>query len=165
MRTYRSSSLNWVGSALFVFVLMLAAGILLLVSGMPFEGVPAVLVCMGAPLTVLLAAVFFGVASRNLTLDDEKIVFPRATRINGKNHFKRRAVPFEEICSFSSKFAEGDHGWAVLISFVLTGNAQRDTIFYSVKTKDGTSIDFTLFDYGKETEKEIAETIRRKMNS
>ena len=163
MKKYRFSSFKWFVVVLLVFVLMLAVGIILLVSGMPFEGFPAVLVCMGAALGVLTAFFFFVAACRTLTIDDEKIVLPRGTRINGKAPFKRRALPFDEISSFSSRFVEGDHGRALLISYVLTGIALADSIFYSIKTKDGTTIEFTLYDFGKESEKEISETIRRRV--
>ena len=58
-------------------------------------------------------------------------------------------INIDEIHSIKSELYKGD------------GIISKDTLFHILKLKDGTVIKFTLYAYGKDSEKEILESIKK----
>ena len=98
---------------------------------------------------MLFLACFFAEKSRYLTIDCEKIVLPRGADKNGKMSFQKTVINIDEIHSIKSELYKGD------------GIISKDTLFHTLKLKDGTAIKFTLYAYGKDAEKEILESIEK----
>ena len=98
-------------------------------------------------LPVLFVGCYFATRSRYLTLDEEKVSFPRGVG-NGIRFFQRTTVNFCDVQSLVSELKKGD------------GFITGDCLWYTMTMKDGTKISFYLYEYGKEAEQEIIETIR-----
>ncbi len=66
--------------------------------------------------------------------------------------YTSRATNINQISSIESKLTKGD------------GFFLKDTYFHTLKLKDGIKITFSLYAYGKNAEKEILETILKKVH-
>jgi hypothetical protein len=91
---------------------------------------------------------YFAEKSRYLTIDHEKVLFPRGVG-NGRKFFQRTMVKFCDIQSFESKLIKQDD------IFLGTG----EYFHHTLTLKDGTILSVYLYAYGKEAETEIVETI------
>jgi hypothetical protein len=100
---------------------------------------------MGSMLGVLFLSVYLASRSRTLVLDGNCIVFSGGAEVNGKMQFRKTVVETDEIQFVESRFRKGD------------GIVAEDTYFHTLTLADGTRITVTLYEYGKESEKEILE--------
>ena len=127
---------------------VLLTGIILAFAGIGNIGLPIGLIMMGGLLGILFFSCFLAEKSRALIINADQITFPRGAEINGKTVFQKTTIQTTQIRSVETKFYPGD------------GVIAKDTDFYTLRLKDGTSVTFTLYAYGKEAEKEILETIK-----
>ena len=109
-----------------------------------------VMIALGGVFGILFLICFLAEKSRALIIDTEKIIFPRGADKNGKIVFQKTTVKLCDINSVDTKLYKGD------------GIISKDTSFHTINLKDGTKITVTLYAYGKESENEILETIKRK---
>lgn len=108
-------------------------------------------------LFLLLLALLFWVCwlaekSRYLTVDEEKVSFPRGVG-NGIRFFQRTTVYFRDVQTIVSELKKGD------------GFITGDSLWHTMTMRDGTAISFYLYEYGKEAEREIIETIQNRITS
>jgi hypothetical protein len=89
-------------------------------------------------MSILFLSCFFAEKSRYLTIDDKKITLPRGAYINGKKSFQKTVIYIDQIHSINVVLHKGD------------GIISKDTLFYVLRLKDGTSIKFTLYAFGKD---------------
>lgn len=139
------------GLAIFAIIstAVLAIGIVLIITNSSNAGLQIGLTMAGGFMSTLLFACLFAEKSRWLTIDDNEIVLPRGADNNGKMVFKRTVLKVGKITSVESNLHKG-------YRFI-----SKDTWFHTLKLEDGTKITFTLYEYGKEAEEEILETIRK----
>jgi hypothetical protein len=159
MKEYVSSSLKWLLLCLIVFVMVLIAAVVILVFKLVSTPVSVPLMIFAVVLFILFLIVFLAERSRYLIVDNHQINLPRGAVINGKSAFSRTLIEFDSVCSFESKFRKGDHGVFALIISLLGGVYAKDTTFYSIKLTNGDTVTFTLYEFCKESEKEIVSTI------
>ena len=148
MKKYTSRATKWLIVVSLICGVVLLTGIILAFAGVKNIGLPIGFILLGGLLGVIFLACFFAEKSRALIINTDKVIFPRGAEKNGKQFFKKTVVRISDIRSVESKFYKGD------------GIISGDCFFYTFKLKDGTSITVTLYEYGKETEKEILETIK-----
>lgn len=150
MKKYRSDATKWLGIITLICFAALAAGILLIVADFPkteFQGgLEVVLTCGGGVMGLLFLVCFLGERSRVLIIDTDTIVFSRYADKNGKT-----VIKIDEISSVESKLYKGN------------GIISKDTYFHTLELKDGTMITFTLYHFGRDREKEILETIKKRI--
>ena len=149
MKTYISRATKWLAILTSISVAVLIAGIICIFVYSSNVGLQIGLTMLGGPMSILFLACFFAEKSRYLTIDCEKIVLPRGADKNGKMSFQKTVINIAEIRSIKSELYKGD------------GIISKDTLFYTLKLKDGTAIKFTLYAYGKDAEKEILESIKK----
>lgn len=163
MKKYVSSSLKWLLLCLIVFVMILIAAVVIFVFKLVSTSVSVPLTIFSFLLFILFLAIFFAEKSRYLTVDDRQITLPRGAIINGKTAFSKTLIEFDFVCSFESKFRNGDHGVFALIISLLGGVNAKDTTFYSIKLINDDTVTFTLYEFGKESETEIVSAIKRRL--
>ena len=127
---------------------VLLTGIIFAFAGIGNIGVLIGLILMGGLLGIIFFSCFIAEKSRALIINADQITFPRGVEINGKTVFQKTTIQTTKIRSVETKFYPGD------------GVIANDTNFYTLRLKDGMSVTFTLYAYGKEAEKEILETIK-----
>ena len=147
MKTYISRATKWLAILTIISVAVLIAGIICIVAHSSNVELQIGLTMLGGLMSMLFLACFFAEKSRYLTIDCEKIVLPRGADKNGKMSFHKTIINVDEIHLIKSELYKGD------------GIISRDTLFHTINLNDGTIIKFTLYAYGKETEKEILESI------
>ena len=152
MKRYTSCATKWLAILTIISVAVLIAGIICILAHSSNVGLQVGLTMFGGLMSILFLSCFFAEKSRYLTIDDEKIVLPRGTIINEKTSFRRTIINTNEISSIKSELYKGD------------GIISKDTLFHTLKLKNGAKITFTLYAYGKEAEKEIVETIKIAFN-
>ena len=148
MKIYTSRAIKWLAVLSIIGVTVLIAGIICILAHSSSVGLQIGLTMLGSLISILFLSCFFAEKSRYLTINDEKIVLPRGAYKNGKMSFKRTIINVNEICSIKSELYKG----VEIIS--------KDTLFHTLTLKDGTTIKFTLYAYGKKVENEILEMIR-----
>jgi hypothetical protein len=150
MKKYTSRATKWLAIFTIVSVAVLIAGIIFILARSSNVGLQIGLTMLGGLMSILFLSCFFAEKSRYLIIDDEKIIFPRGADKNGKMVFQKTTVKLCDINSVDTKLHKGD------------GIISKDTSFHTINLKDGTKITVTLYAYGKESENEILETIKRK---
>ena len=148
MKKYTSQATKWLMIVSLICGVVLLTGIILAFAGIGNIGLPIGLIMMGGLLGILFFSCFLAEKSRALIINADQITFPRGAEINGKTVFQKTTIQTNQIRSVETKFYPGD------------GVIAKDTDFYTLRLKDGTSVTFTLYAYGKEAEKEILETIK-----
>ena len=148
MKKYTSRGAKWLGLLAGISVAALSAGICCIVINTANVDLQVAFTLMGAMLSIVFLPCYFAERSRYLVMDAERIILPRGAVKNGKLCFRRTVINTDEICAMKSVLRKGDR-------FVT-----KDTFFHTVILKDGTSIQFTLYAYGKD-EEEILEGIKK----
>ena len=148
MKKYTSQATKWFMIVSLICGVVLLTGIILAFADIGNIGLPIGLIMMGGLLGILFFSCFLAEKSRALIINADQITFPRGAEINGKTVFQKTTIQTTQIRSVETKFYPGD------------GVIAKDTDFYTLRLKDGTSVTFTLYAYGKEAEKEILETIK-----
>lgn len=148
MKRYASRATKLFAIATLICGAVVLIGIIIAFAGVKNIGLPIGFILSGGFLGVIFFACFFAEKSRALIINTDKVIFPRGAEKNGQQFFKKTVVRISDIRSVESKFYKGD------------GIISGDCFFYTFKLKDGTSITVTLYEYGKEAEKEILETIK-----
>ena len=148
MKKYTSQATKWLMIVSLICGVVLLTGIILAFAGIGNIGLPIGLIMMGGLLGILFFSCFLAEKSRALIINADQITFPRGAEINGKTVFQKTTIQTTQIRSVETKFYPGDRVIA------------KDTNFYTLRLKGGTSVTFTLYAYGKEAEKEILETIK-----
>ena len=148
MKKYTSQATKWLMIVSLICGVVLLTGIIFAFAGIGNIGLPIGLIMMGGLLGILFFSCFLAEKSRALIINADQITFPRGAEINGKTVFQKTTIQTTQILSVETKFCPGD------------GVIAKDTNFYTLRLKDGTSVTFTLYAYGKEAEKEILETIK-----
>ena len=148
MKKYTSQATKWLMIVSLICGVVLLTGIIFAFAGIGNIGLPIGLIMMGGLLGILFFSCFLAEKSRALIINADQITFPRGAEINGKTVFQKTTIQTTQIRSVETKFYPGD------------GVIAKDTNFYTLRLKDGTSVTFTLYAYGKEAEKEIFETIK-----
>ena len=149
MRKYTSRATKLLAVFAIISVIMLVIGLILIVSNSSNLELKLVITIFGGLMSIIFLSCFFAEKSRWLAINDNEIVLPRGADNNGKMVFKRTIIKVDEITSVESNLYKGD------------GLISKDTLFHTLKLKDGTKVTFTLCSYGKTTEKEILETIKK----
>ena len=148
MKKYTSQATKWLMIVSLICGVVLLTGIIFAFAGIGNIGVLIGLILMGGLLGIIFFSCFIADKSRALIINSDQITFPRGAEINGKTVFQKTTIQTTKIRSVETKFYPGD------------GVIAKDTNFYTLRLKDGTSVTFTLYAYGKEAEKEILETIK-----
>ncbi len=149
MKRYISRATKWLAILTFISVAMLGMGVIFIVANIPNVGLQIGLTMFGALMSILFLTCYLADKSRTLVIDADKITFPRGADKNGKMVLQKTVIRLDEIRSIESKFHKGD------------GIISGDCFFHTLKLKDGTEVTVTLYAYGKESEKDILETIRK----
>lgn len=149
MKKYTSQATKWFMVVTLICSVVLLTGIILAFMELKDIGFPVGLILMGGLLGVIFFSCFLAEKSRSLTIGADRIVFPRGAQINGKTVLQKTVVKISEISSVEIKSFKGD------------GFISKDTNFYTLRLADSKKVTVTLYSYGKETEKEILETIKR----
>lgn len=145
MKKYIPKATKWFAALALVSAAILAAGIVLILVGSVDIGLQIGFTMMGSMLGILFLSVCLASRSRTLVLDENCIVFPRGAQVNGKRPFRKTVVKTDEVRLVESCFRKGD------------GIVAADTYFHILTLADGTKLTVTLYEYGKESEKEILE--------
>ena len=148
MKKYTSQATKWLMIVSLICGVVLLTGIIFASAGIGNIGVLIGLILIGGLLGIIFFSCFIAEKSRALIINADQITFPRGVEINGKTVFQKTTIQTTQIRSVETKFYPGD------------GVIAKDTNFYTLRLKDGTSVTFTLYAYGKEAEKEIWETIK-----
>ena len=148
MKKYTSRATRWLAILAIISVTVLIMGVICILAHSSNVGLQVGLTMLGALMSILFLCCFFAEKSRYLTIDNEKVILSRGADINEKKSFRKTVINISEIHSIKSELYKGD------------GIISKDTFFYTLKLKDGTVIRFTLYDYGKDAEKEILESIK-----
>ena len=148
MKKYTSQATKWLMIVSLICGVVLLTGTIFAFAGIGNIGVLIGLILMGGLLGTIFFSCFIAEKSRALIINADQITFPRGAEINGKTVFQKTTIQTTQIRSVETKFCPGD------------GVIAKDTNFYTLRLKDGTSVTFTLYAYGKEAEKEILETIK-----
>lgn len=148
MKKFTSQATKWLMIVSLICGVVLLTGIILAFAGIGNIGLPIGLIMMGGLLGILFFSCFLAEKSRALIINADQITFPRGAEINGKTVFQKTTIQTTQIRSVETIFYPGD------------GVITKDTNFYTLRLKDGTSVTFTLYAYGKESENEILETIK-----
>ena len=148
MKKYTSQATKWLMIVSLICSVVLLTGIIFAFAGIGNIGLPIGLIMMGGSLGIIFFSCFIADKSRALIINADQITFPRGAEINGKTVFQKTTIQTTKNRSVETKFYPGD------------GVIAKDTNLYTLRLKDGTSVTFTLYAYGKEAEKEIWETIK-----
>ena len=153
MTKYTPKATSWLATVSILSFAALLTGMILPVLGV--NNVPAqiCLSVLGGFNGILFFCCYIADTGRTLTVDAEKIVFPRGIVKNGKTTYRKTAVTFDEIRAIESSLHKGNR----VIS--------KDCSLHYLSLNDGTKITVTLYAYGKEAEAEIVETIRRNIRN
>ena len=149
MKKYVSRETKWYALFALICFAILIAGIVLILAGSQNIPLQIGLIISGGLLGALFLSCFFTARSRVLTIDPEKIVFPKGAAKNGRMTWRKNTVKFEDIRAINTNVYKGF--WLI----------SKDTSFSTLTLKDGTAITATFSTYGKDAEKEIVETIRQ----
>lgn len=152
MKKFIPKNTKWLASLTLLSAAMLAVGIVLICVGTSNVGVQIGFTMLGGLLGILFFSCYLAEKSRTLVIDGDKMIFPRGADKNGKMVFQKTAVKLDEICAVESRLRRGDK--------LLT----EDTYFHALTLKDGTRITVTLYEYGKDSEKEILEMIKNSIS-
>ena len=148
MKKYTSTSTKWLAILSAINALMLLIGIILIIFNAANIELQFLLTAFGSSMSILFLPIFFAERSRWLTIDEKTIDLPRGAKKNEKISFKRTVIDIEKIRSFEYTLHKGD------------GIISKDARFYTLTLKDSTTIEFTLYAYGKEAEEEIWDAIK-----
>lgn len=149
MKKFTSRATKWLAVLTLISLVTLAAGVVSIVVSSPNISRQIGLTALGGVMSIFFSAAYFAEKSRTLVIYKDKFIFPRGADINGKTVFQKTVIKVDEISSIKSKFYKGDK--------IISG----DCFFHTLKLKDGTNVTVTLYAYGKESEKEILETIQK----
>lgn len=128
---------------------ILATGIVLIVVNFPNISLQVALTASGGLTSIIFLSSFFADKSRVMVVYEDRFVFPRGADKNGKLVFQKTVIESNEISSVESQLHKGDK--------IISG----DCFFHTLKLKDGTKVTVTLYEYGREAEKEIIETSKK----
>ena len=148
MKKYTSSASKRLMMFTLISCAVFSTGIVLAFADVANIVLPIVLILTGGLLGIIFFSCFLAEKSRSLVIRADRIVFPRGAEVNQKTVFQKTVVMTNDIRSIEIKRCTGDR----LIT--------KDTNFYLLKLKDGNTVAVTLYQYGKEAEKEIFETIK-----
>ena len=151
MKSYTSGATKPFAILTLISAAVFAMGIVFIALDTPNIGLQIGLTMLGGLMSILFLLVFWAEKGRYLTIDSERLDLPRGADRNGKISFKRTVVKINEIRSMDSKLYQGD------------GVVAKDTFFHTLTLNDGTTIQFALYAYGKNAEKEIVETIQKRI--
>lgn len=146
MKKYISQSVKWFALLTVICAAALITGVILIIANSPTVELQVGLTILSGLMGILFLSIFIAEKSRYLTIDDQKMVLPRGEIINKKMSFQRTVIDMDEICSVESKLHKGD------------GIYSKNAFFHTLTLKDGTTITFTLYAYGKDAEAEILQT-------
>ena len=149
MKKYTSRATKWLAILAIVSVTVLIVGVICILAHSSNVGLQVGPTMLGALMSILFFSCFFAEKSRYLTIDNEKVMLPRGAVINEKMSFRKAVININEIHSIKSELYKGD------------GIISKDTLFHTIKLNNDTTINFTLYAYGKEAEIEILESIRK----
>ena len=149
MKKYTSRATKRLAIVTLISAVILATGIVFTISDYHNIGLQIGLTAVGGIMSILLFSCFLAEKGRYLIIDADKIVLPRGADKNGKLSFQRTVVKISEISAVENNMHKGD------------GIISKDTCFYTLKLKDGTAIQFTLFAYGRAAEEEIIESVKK----
>ena len=149
MKKYTSRGTKWLAIFAIISVTVLIVGVICILAHSSNVELHVGLTMPGALMSILFLSCFFTGKSRYLTIDNEKVILPRGADINEKMSFRKTVININEIHSIKSELYKGD------------GIILKDTLFHTIKLNNGTTIKFTLYEYGKEAEMEILESIRK----
>lgn len=147
MKKYMPRDTKWLAICTLVGAVMLITGVALTLIQDSLLSI--VLALCGGIMSILSLCVFLATKSRVLIIDTEKIIFPRGAKKNGKLVLQKTVIKPEDIRSVESNLYTGD------------GVISKDCLFYTLTLKDGTKVTVTLYEYGKDAEKEILDTIQK----
>lgn len=147
MKKYTSSAIKPLALITVLCFSVLMIGIILIFIDIPIIGVDIGLIMLGGLTGIIFLTGYLAEKNRVLTIDEEKIVFPKGIEINGKTAYSKTEVKFCEISHIEAKLHKGDK--------ITT----KDTYFYTLKLKNNTTLTVTLYSFGKEAEKEIFEIL------
>ena len=150
MKKYTPCDAKWYAAVAAACAVALIVGLVLLVAGNQNDSLIFCLIGLGGFFSLLFFGVFLAEKSRFLVIDDQKIIFPRGATQNGKLAWQRTTVNRADLISMERELHRGDP----LID-------SKDCFCYILTLKDGTKVSVHLYAYGKNGEKEIAETIRQ----
>ena len=148
MKRYAPRALKWFVILSVMSAAMLVIGIISIVINIPNVGIKIGLIGLGGLMSILFFSLYLAEKSRSLVIDVDKITFPRGVRKNGKIVLRKTIIRLDTIRSIESKLYKGDG--------ILSG----DCFFHTLKLKDDTDVTVTLYEYGKNAEKEILEVLQ-----
>ena len=151
MKKYISQSAKWFALLTIICAAALIAGVILIITNSPIIELQVGLTMCGGLMGILFLSVYIADKSRYLTIDGQKMVLPRFETKNGKMSFRRIVIHMGDIRSVESRFYKGD------------GIISKDGFLHTLTLKDGTTIKFTLYAYGKDAEAEILQTIKNRI--
>ena len=151
MKKYNSQATKWLVIPTLISIATFITGVVCVIVDISDISLRIGLISLGGLLSILFIACCLAEGSRYLIIDDEKIDLPRGVDINGKTVLKRTVAAIDGISSIESVLRKGDR--------IVT----KDTIFYSLRMKDGSIITFTLYAYGKKAEEEIISTLKKQI--
>ena len=154
MKKYTPIATKWLAALSLICGAMVVVGIVLGFMESGDSDVFLLLTFMGTMLGIVFFPAFLASRTRYLLIDEKAIVLPRGAAVNGKVTLgKRTVIQRKDILSLSSQYYR-----APLILKIL---ADADQTYHTITLKDGTSIRFQLYEYGKKAEKEIQAIIRQ----
>ena len=151
MKRYYSRSVKLLAIVSLDGVAVLLTGIAFLFINIVDIWLSICLTVVGGLFGVLFLVCFVAEKSRTLLIDANKIILPRGATINGKMAFQKTVIKMCEIQSIECCLRKGD------------GIISKDTYFYILNLIDNRKVTVTLYAYGKEAEREIIETIKKKV--
>lgn len=148
MKKYTPRTTKLLSILTIISVTILATGIVLIVVNFSNFSLQFGLTALGSTSIIFLSA-FLADRSRVMEVHEDRFIFARGADKNGKLVFQKTVIKSNEISSVESQLHKGDK--------IISG----DCFFHTLKLKDGTKVTVTLYEYGKEAEKEIIETIKK----
>jgi hypothetical protein len=147
MKKYEPRATKWLACFNAISVVSLIIGIILFVKDASSFESNLMFTMVGFMLSIVFSTSYVASKTRWMTIDDEKIVFHLSISVNGKR-VPKKTVRFDEIDSVHSEFRKGDK--------IFVG----DCFIHTMKLNDGSEIEFFLYEYGRDTEEKIIETIK-----
>lgn len=150
MKKYIPKETKWFAVLTLVSAAMLVVGIVSICVGTSDIGLQIGFTMLGGMLGILFFSCYLAVKSRTLVIDGDEVTFPRGAHKNGKMVFQKTTVKLNQIRAVESKFRKGD------------GLIALDTYFYTLTLEDGVALTVTLYEYGKDSERELLEILKNK---
>lgn len=134
-------------------LIMLLVAICLAIAKIPNGALSFGLIFLGGFLSVIFVSAYYIEKSRFITINLDAISLPRGVEYNGVTSFKRTTLRLDAIASIQTECRKG--------VFPLS----EDTNFHTVILKDGGTVTFTLYAYGKNAEKKILSSIKENIGN